>query len=141
MAIWQFDAHLINSTSSMQVDVKRLPEVDITHDCAEALISLFGSEIEAWTDSIRSYGTDDGSRLDFVYEDDRLVELFLRLDIRKKDYGFIERLAYILSENNLSLVLPSGSVLIPEKAVIITAINAFIRTQFANSPFPPSPNS
>lgn len=138
MALWQFDVLLV-PRSKLNNEFGRIPEylteevldsVDwwdnhsLTED-DERLIASFAFPRPTWDQSIKSWGEEDGNRIDIYREGGQIAEVFARLDARANDPVFLSGL--------VSLANHWGCVLIPEGLQVLPPLESELKIALENS--------
>lgn len=101
MATWQFSFHVIpRSEAHRLLSVGRSERRRVFEDfewwaAAPPSLSLideldgFMRETADWSSDLRSWGKDDGDRIELWFDRDRIVEIFGRIDLRQVDLDFL----------------------------------------------------
>lgn len=143
MAIWQFDFHLVP-----RLEVGRrfgtIP-LTISEDDYETVnwwahnIHQFDEELSALLPKGHSshpeidiWGTEDGHRFDIVRENQRMAEIFGRLDVRDLSLSFANRVIEMARRNDLLIIAEGRHVLRPSVKELMSAVRrspsfAFVR--------------
>jgi hypothetical protein len=104
MAICQFDLYLLPRSDLLrkfgcipdQIELSRIDDdwwetASWPSDYAQTL-SSFIARGASWDEDLELWGTSDGNRIDIWREAGRVVELFVRIDVRRLDSAFLERI-------------------------------------------------
>lgn len=83
------------------------------------------SELIPWMSAMRSWGNEEGHRVDCVFEVDGSFELTARVDVRATDDGFIERVCRIADALDSDLLDIDGRF-VPGDCAEIRAVAASV---------------
>lgn len=124
MATWQFDLHCLPYVSVKQ-HYGELPEAISREDydtgmwwdeaaAPPSLREQIGKLLPAassWSEHIQTWGKDDGDRIDLVLRNGRVVDLFVRVDVRSISYTFLNGLIDLIRRNKWLTVTEQGKIL------------------------------
>jgi hypothetical protein len=146
MAVWQFDALLLPEET-----LKRrygsipiaIPSADIDAsdwwqgtsppaDLAERL-SSFLPQASTWSRNIQSWGQEDGDRIDVVWANEGVAEIFLRVDVRRISYALLDKVSRLARANRWVLWV-DGHVLRPSPGQVLRAIHRSDAFRFVQDP-------
>lgn len=147
MAIWQYDLQLVFKEKLVSF-FNEIPK-NIDEDKYESIewfenISLppdFDSRVsqilppsESWSDDIKQYGKDTGDCISLVYENDLIVEILIRIDIRNISLRFIEKLVDLALYCNSFFLTSTFLILAPNISNILDDINNSASAAFLKDP-------
>lgn len=147
MALWQYDIHLL-PMSEVVCKFGRLPErVDrkvfdgqdwwLQYQPLDQLLSRLSgclAERPSWTPDIRTWGTEEGNRVDVVLEQGRLVDVFVRFDLRDVRLDFLDHITSIAKDLGLVVLTPDMRIVEPEASRLLTLIRTSDAAEFVENP-------
>lgn len=146
MAIWQFDMHLLPEEAIRRrygsIPVAIAPaDIDAGGWWKDALppgnftesLSKLLPQAVSWSSSINTWGYEDGNRIDLVWDDDQLMDVFVRIDVRQISYDLVEKLLR-LARINRWVPWVNGQVLRPSLGHILRAIRYSDAFKFVQDP-------
>ena len=132
MAIWQFTCNIIpvktNSKGTSQSELvswqeESMPVYEID----------FLERKNSWSPQIVQYGEVDGTCIEFFYENDKLIEIICRLDLRTITRKvFIQVLEYVKSIDAVFFI--DNKSYLPEEDIVLTLIKNSTAYQFCRNP-------
>lgn len=146
MAIWQFYFVVIPQEKILP-SINTSSKIKITDD--EGIMSWRGyyinqlslkklSEIlkysKSWTDNIVQFGSVDGTCVELYYENETLIELSVRLDLRNIRLDILEVIIDFIKINNAMIVTRNGDLIKPIIKDIIEEIKKSDAYSFVKNP-------
>ncbi len=126
MAAWQYTVKLIPRAKLMNL-FGSIPQA-ISEEIYEAtqwwsdqqpsddyaaFLASFVTPHSSWSEDVKCRGEEDGNRIHAVLEDDRVVEMSVRFDLRNSDNGFLRNVVDFAQRNdcvflgdNMELIAP-----------------------------------
>jgi hypothetical protein len=146
MAAWQFDAHLLPEVAIQRPDGSlpiAIARADINAgdwwkgtklpaDFAERLSSVL-PQGSSWSSSLQTWGQEDGDRVDLVWEDDELADIFLRVDVRRVSYDRLDKVLR-LARAYRWVLWTGGQILRPSLGQLLRAIQRSDAFRFVQDP-------
>jgi hypothetical protein len=146
MAVWQFDGHLLPeetirrrygsrpvAISSADIDAGGWWKgIRVPADLAERLLSIL-PQGSSWSSSIQTWGQEDGDRIDLVWDNDELADIFLRVDVRRISYELLDKVLRLAQANRWVLWI-DGHVLRPSLGQLLRAIQRSDAFRFVQDP-------
>lgn len=147
MATWQFDLHCLPSESVRRFYGKipsTIPRTDfdekkwwenffVPTDLRKQLSTLLPS-MASWSEHILKWGTDDGNRIDLVFHDGCIADLFIRIDVRNISSHFLEGLISLLQRNDWLLASNHGNIIKPLETELLIAIRESSAFRYVENP-------
>lgn len=111
MATWQFDICFVPETliagksiSDVELDnLRSLEKLKLQNASLKALIGKL-APLKSWNKELESFGQMDGDRIDVSYEGTVVSEIMVRIDVRRVDKDFIQRLVEFAKRNRVEMV-------------------------------------
>jgi hypothetical protein len=135
MATWQFDVYLV-PRSKLETVLGEIPErispaqFDSTTWWDDAalppgytqLLSSFLSEQRSWSTELRTWGAEDGNRIDVGYTGTALSDVRVRFDLRHVDIGFVEAVVRLAQKADCWLVTEELEAIPPLTEKLFTEV-------------------
>jgi hypothetical protein len=148
MALWQFDLHLLPRSSllrrynSIPIRVPRadFDDFDWWRDARFAANRELGSdfiilpETKSWSPFIRTWGDEDGDRVDLCFKENLLEAFFVRIDVRNISVSFLSSICKIAVEWDCLLLLENDLLVSPSVSNLMTAIRPSRSFRFVLDP-------
>jgi len=147
MATWQFDLYLL-PRSALQARFGAVPStvdeetfgegdwwldqpspIDLPSEVARLL-----PENQSWVKGLRTWGTEDGDRVDIYYENGKVVDVFLRLDLRQPSKQFIDGLIILAKRIDAMLMTDEGQLLEPTREQLAGSLEGSDAARFVADP-------
>ena len=149
MALWQFEVLLVprrhlpvvvrsagrrlTDTELDAIDGWRGAPLDSE---SERLIQSFASPYESWDLETKSWGEEEGDRLDILLKRDEVVEISARLDARHRCEGtFVQGLVALAIHLECMFLTSDLDVLPPLLSELCTAFERSDARRFVNDPY------
>ena|ERR1700722_7816081 len=147
MALWQFDIHLLPKSEVLS-ELGQLPQQmdrDVFDEhswwlhyqpIAQLLSRLSEVLVEgkSWSPDIKTWGTEDGNRVDVVFECERIVDVFVRFDVRNLQRTFVTQITNIAQDLALVAFAPGMKVVEMEMGKLIPLITTSDAAHFVENP-------
>jgi len=147
LAIWQFDLHVlpcdavkaaygdIRPLTLSKSDFEKYANWDECHlkDIEGAVASLL-EERSSWGRHLRTWGDEDGNRIDLTYQAGILSSIFVRIDVRTVSYTFIGGFLDVARRNDWVLLTGDGRLLDPSASQLLSAIQRSTAAKFVADP-------
>ena len=146
MAIWQYDFELVPRTGYQKrpaEGARRCDEARPVTNCwentavppeLEPRLSTLLPPGESWSTSVRVWGASDGDRVDLCFEEQRLVEFNVRLDLRYPSGEFFHGILCIAREYGYLVRTPGGRLLEPDATSVLSDIVKSPAAAFVKDP-------
>jgi len=147
MATWQFDLHLIPRASvTMETGHSRLTSLDLDREriinlesSAISQATLFEfcrglSIIQSWSTNIKIWGDFEGDRIDVLIVNDRISEIFVRIDVRNISLVFMSKIVEFARSNRLVLLTSADQILEPSVKLLMNTIKRSSAFRFVLDP-------
>ena len=147
MATWQFDLHMVPRRKLAAGGVRPPAHISAeTFDTTEwwqgetlpadydALIASFLPPRSSWHVDLRSWGEEDGNRIDVYFENGCVVEVLVRVDARVLDQAFLSHLAELANRCSCLLVTSEMEVLPPLTGELAAAVQDSAARKFVIDP-------
>lgn len=147
MATWQFDLHCLPS-DALRRYYEEFPSaitreefeqrdwweaVTVPHDLKDQLSTLLPST-ESWSEYIQKWGEEDGNRIDLVYQNEHVADLFVRVDVRNISYVFLSGLIKLVQRNGWLMVTERGDLIQPSVANLLSSIRRSDAFRYVENP-------
>ena len=147
MATWQFDLHLLPKERLMELvgthpvsisrellDETRWWDGKVDPELLDADLASFLRKSKSWHPEIAVWGEEDGNRIDVIYENNNVVEIFVRIDLRQLDRGFVIALVRLAKKYDCVFVTSTMRVLEPTLNNLIKAMEESDAHRFVDDP-------
>ena len=147
MATWQFDLHLIPKERlitlvgayPLRIPRELLDETKwwdgkVAPDRLDADLASFLRKTKSWHPQLAVWGEEDGNRIDVLYENNDVFEIFVRIDLRQRDRGFVIALVRLATKHEGVFVTSTMRVLEPTVNNLIKAMKESDAYRFVNDP-------
>lgn len=147
MALWQYDMHLLPLAEVVsrfgalpeRMDRSTFDEYDWWlryQPFGELIPRLSGclAERPSWTAEIKTWGSEDGNRVDVVLEQNRIVDIFVRVDVRDVGLDFLHGITTIAKDLGLLVLTPDMRIVEPEVTSVLTLIATSDVAEFVENP-------
>ena len=147
MATWQFDLHLLPkerliglvgahplTISRELLEETRWWDGKVDIDLLNADLASFLRQAKSWHPEVATWGEEDGNRIDVVYENDDVVEIFVRIDLRQIDRDFVIGLVRLAQKHECVFVTSTMRVLEPTISNLIKGIEESDAYRFVDDP-------
>lgn len=147
MATWQFDLYLLPRAAlharcgavPSTVDEETFGEGDWWLDQSLPIdlpseVTRLLPESQPWMQDMRTWGTEDGDRVDIYYKDGKIVEALVRLDLRQPSRQFIDGLIALAKRLDAILMTYEGRVLEPTTEQLIESLKSSSAARFVADP-------
>lgn len=132
MAIWQFKCNIIPSREN--VDELSYNEILSWKGISCPTISInFLEQKKSWSTNIVQYGKIDETCIEFIYREDKLQEIFCRLDLRtlsKND--FIQVIKYV--QDIKAWFLVENKIYLPKLEIMTEVMKRSQANQYCKNP-------
>ena len=135
MATWQYDLLLIPRLKLLKqygsIPLQMRAEdyeqqewwIDVSvPDDLEIRLSDICKPLSSWSDSARSWGAEDGNRIDVCYSDGHLREMSVRIDLRQRIAPFLQQILELASSLDCVFCSYGGEVFEPDREVAVRNI-------------------
>jgi hypothetical protein len=147
MAIWQYEFYLlpkkrvVDLFSSVPTRLTR-QEYELTdwwegHNLTsdhEVKVSQILPRQASWSDEIKSWGNEEGNRIDICFDNNTIEEILVRVDVRDISYQFIDRILSLTRDLNCLLLTEEMLILHPIKDLLINSIKNSEAAKFVCNP-------
>ena len=147
MASWQFDFHFIPLdviTSHYGATPVVIANEDFErHDWwsgyqsgreIETEITSILPQLESWSSQVERWGSDDGNRVDLVWEATDITGIFVRVDVRQISQQFLTEIVNIARKHHFVIRLNDGRVIRPSVAKLLSATRSSDAFRFCEDP-------
>ena len=147
MAIWQCDFHIrprtllevegilpITFTDSEETELKTLWGENYSLTDLPAMLSKLLPEARSWSEEIRTWGVEDGDRIDLSGEDGKLEEWFLRIDLRHPSFSFLQAIVGLVQRFDGVFVSSRNYVIPPSYTKLLDHIRRSDSFRFVENP-------
>ena len=134
MAIWQFSCHVIpkeNEDISNDLDFDEILEWRKQGTSTEKIDFL--DKRKSWSDEISQYGKEDETCIEFIYDNEVLMEIHCRLDMRSLTKEMLKKILNFVEEID-GLIFYEGEIYSPNMSEIIEIIKKSRATRFCKDP-------
>lgn len=147
MATWQFDLHLVPaSTVAMAFkvtpititqyqfdDVNWWRGVALSNETKSAFSKLL-PPATSWSSDIETWGDEEGNRVDFLFDNSELADIFVRIDVRNVSFAFVIGLIQLARENDWLFLTQDRHFLRPFFDELMGAIKRSDSFRFVENP-------
>lgn len=148
MAIWQFDFSVVPESESV---LERFSDNNIDNELSDIddprswngyclsqasldKISEIFQPTKSWSDNIKQFGSLDETCIELLYENDILLEISVRLDLRKLSQDILSAVIDFVRENKALILTRQGVILRPLEEDVIIEIKKSDACSFINNP-------
>ena len=148
MAIWQFGFSVIPESEPV---LERFRDNNINNELSDIddirswkgyylsqasleKISEFFQPTKSWSDNIRQYGNLDETCIELLYENDILIEISVRLDLRKLSQEIFSAVIDFVRVNKALILTQQGVILRPSEEDVIIEMKKSDAFSFINNP-------
>jgi hypothetical protein len=148
MALWQFDLLLVSRrhlpgagrSASRSLAVPEVDSVDWwagyrLDSASERLIQCFATPRDSWDPETRSWGEEDGDRLDVTLEDGQVVEIIARMDARHIHGTFIQGIVALAVHLDGVFLTKDLDVIPPVMHEVSAALESSAARRFVRDPY------
>ena len=147
MAAWQCDFHLVPRrelhepgraapeaiAAARARDTRWWRRVDLPPDLL-ALAAAAAPPAPSWSDRLRTFGREDGHRIDVWAEGARTVSVLVRFDLRLRDRRFLDAVVALARRADACLVRADGLVVPADAAALGEALATSAAARFVADP-------
>lgn len=147
MAIWQFDLHLVPRSrvigvySSLPKEIER-DVFDSTEwwenykppSNFEELITSFLPANTSWIIDTKTWGEEDSHRVDVMYQDEEVSEIYVRIDVRKLHQSFVGNIVNLARDCDCLVLTQDKRLLEPHIDKLTFEIERSSAFQFVENP-------
>ena len=147
MAIWQFELHLLPEATlrgryggvPITLPASEVEEgtnwigVSAPPDLRDGLSRILSKGMH-WSTTVDTWGDEDGDRIDVVWDDDRICDIRVRVDVRTASYQFTASVLQMARANQWVLWVDSGHVLKPVLRRLLREIERSDSFRFVQDP-------
>jgi hypothetical protein len=140
MASWQFDVHVVPRESASEDRIAgpiddwsawrgRQPDDHFLEQLGVLL-----PEAKSWDDASRTWGQEEGTRVDVSFRDDQIDEVFVRVDLRSPQGKLLEGILSLARAVDAVFVTPGGQRIEPSVKPFLAAIVDSPAFSFVSNP-------
>lgn len=147
MATWQFTVHLIPRTKLVQLfseipdfldreifdSINWWDEKDISQHY-DSEIGSFLNESQSWSESIKIWGQEDSDHLSVLFDNGRVVEVEVRIDVRALNLVFVENVCSFARLCDCLLLTEGMALVEPEVDLLLHQIGKSNAFSFVSDP-------
>jgi hypothetical protein len=147
MATWQFDLHLLPADAVKRICGEVPPTISqelfdsaewwegtVIQESAKQALSGLLSQTNSWSLDIQTWGEEDGNRVDLVFDNERLQDFFVRIDVRDSSHAFILGLLRMAKDLGLLMVTQDRIIIRPDFTGLMEAIRGSGCFRFVSNP-------
>lgn len=147
MAIWQFSFVIVPEEKIANIMGNNMDYSIIEHieelmiwkgysikDSSLVEISKVLASTRSWSDNIKQYGASDESCLELYYEEDVLIEISVRLDLRSLTKNILEGISSFIEANKGIILTRNGDLIRPVIDDILKVIKTTDAYRFVKEP-------
>jgi hypothetical protein len=148
MATWQFDLILVPGNAARRQlaayssDSRErkydLPKLWSNTDVdPQPIRDAIGDSLPArksWSENIETWGHESETRVDLIFENGKLAEVGIRLDVREPIEPNIELVLRIARASDFLIWLDESTVILPDRVLLQNAINKSNAMRFVQNP-------
>jgi hypothetical protein len=147
MATWQFDFHFVPA-SDIRQHFRAVPvtisaeEYDrlkwwadfVADDALESSLSTLLPRARSWHERTRTWGEEEGDRVDVTRDDGGIVDVYVRLDVRNLSFNFLNQLVELARRLDLLFLTEDRDLLRPSDKELLGAIRRSPAFSFVADP-------
>lgn len=147
MATWQYDIHFIPwAIVDQHPEIIRalctLEDIDTapwwrSYNQALGLVKALSRLLPAavsWNDSIQMWGTSDGDRVEVSWEEGRIGDVPVRIDVRRLSQDFIQGIVNVAREFDVLFFTEENQVVEPTLQGLLNSIKKSDAARFVEDP-------
>ncbi|MFT9495022.1 hypothetical protein [Anaerosolibacter sp.] len=148
MAIWQFGFSIVPEKALLQKNIGELYNVNPEnfdeiiswngYGLSEPSIEKISKTLEqnqSWSDNIKQFGLLEKTCIELFYEENRLMEVSIRLDLRDLTLDVLVAVVDFVKDNNALILTPKGVLLRPTVEDVIEEIKKSNAYSFIKNPY------
>jgi hypothetical protein len=137
MATWQYDIQLVPRSAVSAPEAIGAEGWNQEHSAASvrvvADLAKLLPEMRSWHESMRTWGTEDGDRIDIWFENERVSDVLVRIDVRRVSMDFLHQILDVVERNDLVIQTEGGAV-VPDVGGLLEGIKASDAFRFVQNP-------
>lgn len=147
MATWQFDIHALPSAAVARVygstpltisradfDVQEWWKDVPAPKSFRADLAKLLPPLKSWNSNLEQWGHDDGNRIDVMWSDGAIADIFIRVDVRNLSHVFLVNLLDLVRKNHWLLRTQDERVFPPSLSKLLSSIGKSDAFRFVEDP-------
>ncbi len=134
MAIWQFSCYVIPKEKADISNHLEIDEISTWRKQGTSTETIdFLDKRKSWSNERSQYGNEDGTCIEFIYDNEVLMEIYCRLDMRSLTKEMLKKILNFVEEID-GLIFYEGEIYSPNMSEIIEIIKKSRATRFCKDP-------
>ena len=134
MAVWQFDCYIIPKKNVTANACLESDEILVWGKQTAAIEKIdFLEKQKSWSPKISQYGKSDETCIEFFYENEILIEIYCRLDLRSLSKKILEKILGYAQEID-GMIFNENKIYTPKIDEIVEVIKKSNANKFCQSP-------